>query len=113
MKSKLRFLEQKTYFPLPPSLQDTHSCRFGHSCTSRIVLVCQLAYGGMIGERCAERPGSGMLLWQHEFYFVIEKYNGGPPRPYIYQEVDSGKVVSCQKLKRRTCRESNCVRRGF
>ena len=32
----------------------------------------------MSGERCAERPGSGMLLWQHEYYFVIEKYNGGP-----------------------------------
>ena len=42
----------------------------------------------MSGERCAERPGSGMLLWQHEYYFVIEKYNGGPPKPYIYQALE-------------------------
>ena len=33
----------------------------------------------MSGERCAERPGLGMVLWQHEYYFVIEKYNGEVP----------------------------------
>jgi hypothetical protein len=27
-------------------------------------------------------------LWQHEYYFVIEKYNGGPPKPYIYQSLE-------------------------
>ncbi len=42
----------------------------------------------MSGDRCAERPGSGMLLWRHEYYFVIEKYNGGPPKPCIYQAVE-------------------------
>ena len=25
------------------------------------------------GVRCAERGGSSMLLWQHEFYFVLER----------------------------------------
>ena len=42
----------------------------------------------MIGERCAERPGSGMLLWQHEFYFVPERDGSGPPKPYIYEAVE-------------------------
>ena len=39
-------------------------------------------------ERCAERPGTGMVLWQHEYYYVIEKYNGGPPKPYVYQALE-------------------------
>jgi hypothetical protein len=26
-----------------------------------------------IEARCAERGESGMLLWQHEFYFVLEQ----------------------------------------
>jgi hypothetical protein len=25
------------------------------------------------GVRCAERGGSSMLLWQHEYYFVLER----------------------------------------
>ena len=54
----------------------------------------------MIGERCAERPGSGMLLWQHEYYFVIEKYNGGPPRPYIYQAVEFRKGSELPEIEK-------------
>ena len=54
----------------------------------------------MIGERCAERPGSGMLLWQHEYYFVIEKYNGGPPRPYIYQAVEFRKGLELPEIEK-------------
>ena len=48
----------------------------------------ELLFASMLGERCAERPGSGMVLWQHEFYFVIEKYNGGVPKPYVYQALE-------------------------
>jgi hypothetical protein len=39
----------------------------------------------MVFERSAERPGTGMVLWQHEYYYVVEKYNRGPPKPYVYQ----------------------------
>ncbi len=39
-------------------------------------------------ERCAERPGTGMVLLQHEYYYVIEKYNGGVPKPYVYQALE-------------------------
>ena len=47
----------------------------------------------MNGERCAERGGSGMLLWQHEFYYVLEKEEQsrrrhGPPTPYLYQALE-------------------------
>ncbi len=43
----------------------------------------------MKGERCAERPGTGMLfLWLHEYYLVVEKYNGGVPKPYVYQALE-------------------------
>ena len=42
------------------------------------------------GVRCAERGGSAMMLWQHEFYYVleIEETSGrkkAPPKPYLYQ----------------------------
>jgi hypothetical protein len=26
-----------------------------------------------------------MMLWLHEYYLVVEKYNGGVPKPYVYQ----------------------------
>jgi hypothetical protein len=29
-----------------------------------------------------------MVLWQHEYYYVIEKYNGGPPKPYVYHALE-------------------------
>ena len=54
----------------------------------------------MIGDRCAERPGTGMLLWQHEYYFVIEKYNGGPPRPYIYQALEFRKGSELPEIEK-------------
>ena len=41
-----------------------------------------------MGDRCAERPGTGMLLWQHEFYFVLERDGRPPPKPYIYQAIE-------------------------
>jgi hypothetical protein len=42
--------------------------------------------------KCAERGGSGMLLWQHEFYFVLEseelsRRQHAPPKPYLYQAI--------------------------
>ena len=54
----------------------------------------------MSGERCAERPGTGMLLWQHEYYFVIEKYNGGPPKPYIYQALEFRKGSDLPEIEK-------------
>ena len=54
----------------------------------------------MSGERCAERPGSGILLWQHEYYFVIEKYNGGPPKPYIYQALEFRKGSDLPEIEK-------------
>ncbi len=43
--------------------------------------------------RCAERTGSAMMVWQHEFYMVIEiepdpSKPSGAPLPYVYQAVD-------------------------
>ena len=41
--------------------------------------------------RCAERTGSAMMLWQHEFYMVMEPDPGKPsgcPLPYVYQAVE-------------------------
>jgi hypothetical protein len=38
--------------------------------------------------RCAERTGTSMMLWQHEFYIVIEpdpSKPSGAPLPYVYQ----------------------------
>jgi hypothetical protein len=45
---------------------------------------------GIAGVRCAERGGSAMMLWQHEFYYVLEieetsGRNKAPPKPYLYQ----------------------------
>jgi hypothetical protein len=38
--------------------------------------------------RCAERKGTSMMLWQHEFYMVIEPSPRGPPKPYVYQALE-------------------------
>jgi hypothetical protein len=47
--------------------------------------------------RCAERIGSSLLLWQHEFYMVHgggkDPYRG-PPKPYLYQALEF-RVGSC------------------
>ncbi len=45
----------------------------------------------MKGEKCAERDGSGMLLWQHEFYYVLER------------EEQSRRISICEKGV--TCRK--------
>jgi hypothetical protein len=47
----------------------------------------------MKGIRCAERGMSAMLLWQHEFYFVLEseelcRRQHSPPKPYLYQALE-------------------------
>ena len=65
----------------------------------------------MKGERCAERPGSGMLLWQHEFYFVLERDGSGPPKPYIYQAMEFRKgsdlpEVEKENMSRKQLRET-------
>ncbi len=28
------------------------------------------------------------LLWQHEFYFVLESDGSRPPKPYVYQAIE-------------------------
>lgn len=41
--------------------------------------------------RCAERAGTTMMLWQHEFYMVIEPdphKPSGAPMPYLYQALE-------------------------
>ena len=41
--------------------------------------------------RCAERAGTTMMLWQHEFYMVIEPdphKPSGAPMPYVYQALE-------------------------
>ncbi len=38
--------------------------------------------------RCAERKGISMMLWQHEFFMVIEPSPRGPPKPYVYQALE-------------------------
>ena len=65
----------------------------------------------MKGERCAERPGSGMLLWQHEFYFVLERDGSGPPKPYTYQALEFRKgsdlpEVEKENMSRKQLRET-------
>jgi hypothetical protein len=37
---------------------------------------------------CAERKGTSMMLWQHEFFMVIESSPRGPPKPYVYQALE-------------------------
>ena len=65
----------------------------------------------MIGERCAERPGSGMLLWQHEFYFDLESDGRPPPKPYVYQALEFRKgsdlpEVEKENMSRKQLRET-------
>jgi hypothetical protein len=48
---------------------------------------------GYKGVRCAERGVSSMLLWQHEFYYVLEqeelsRRKLAPPKPYLYQALE-------------------------
>ncbi len=38
--------------------------------------------------RCAERKGTAMILWQHEFFMVIESAPRGPPTPYVDQALE-------------------------
>jgi hypothetical protein len=42
----------------------------------------------MVIMRCAERKGSSMMLWQHEFFMVIKPATRGPPKPYVYQALE-------------------------
>ncbi len=50
------------------------------------------------GVRCAELGGSSMLLWQHEFYFVLERdevcrRQHAPPKPYLYKALEFRKGI--------------------
>ena len=54
----------------------------------------------MFVERCAERPGTGMVLWLHEYYCVIEKYNRGAPKPYVYQALEFRKGSELPEIER-------------
>ena len=54
----------------------------------------------MFVERCAERPGTGMVLWLHEYYCVIEKYNRGAPKPYVYQALEFRKGSELPAIER-------------
>ena len=47
-----------------------------------------MGLGAVITMRCAERKGSSMILWQHEFFMVIEPSPRGPPKPYVYQALE-------------------------
>ncbi len=38
--------------------------------------------------RCVERKGTSMMLWQHEFFMLIELSPRGPPKPYVYQALE-------------------------
>jgi hypothetical protein len=41
--------------------------------------------------RCAERTGTSMMLWIHEFYMFIEPdptKPSGAPKPYLYKALE-------------------------
>jgi hypothetical protein len=38
--------------------------------------------------RCAERKGTAIMLWQHEFYMLIGPASRGPPKPHVYQALE-------------------------
>ena len=66
------------------------------NCMSVCVCVC-LGYCSeglcccLLLMRCAERAGTTMMLWQHEFYMVIEPdphKPSGAPMPYLYQALE-------------------------
>ena len=59
-----------------------------------------------MGDRCAERPGTGMLLWQHEFYFVLERDGRPPPKPYIYQAIEFRKGFDLPEIEKENGEES-------
>ena len=55
-------------------------------------------YGKKAGVRCAERGESSILLWQHEFYYVLEREEvmgrkQAPPKPYLYQAIEFRKGI--------------------
>ena len=54
--------------------------------------------GKKAGVRCAERGESSILLWQHEFYYVLEREEvmgrkQAPPKPYLYQAIEFRKGI--------------------
>ena len=52
------------------------------------VCVCVFSCEIVVIMRCAERKGTAMMLWQHEFFMVIEPSPRGPPKPYVYQALE-------------------------
>ena len=66
----------------------------------------------MKGIRCAERGMSAMLLWQHEFYFVLEseelcRRQHSPPKPYLYQALEFRKGSDLPEEAKVVCRLAN------
>jgi hypothetical protein len=54
----------------------------------------------MKGKRCAERTGAGMFLWLHEYYVVVEKYNGGVPKPYVYRALEFRRGIDLPEIEK-------------
>jgi hypothetical protein len=72
--------------------KDVEEDVFQNRTSESAVLLLESAsgQGDRKGVRCAERGGSEMMLWQHEFYFVLEREEISgrkktPPKPYLYQ----------------------------
>jgi hypothetical protein len=53
-----------------------------------------------------------MVLWQHEYYYVIEKYNGGPPKPYVYQALEFRKGGELPAIEQENMSKSSGVKLG-
>ncbi len=65
--------------------------------------------------RCAERGGSAMMLWQHEFYYVLEiEETGGrnkaPPKPYLYQALQFSVGRDLPDDEKKECRERSLAK---
>jgi hypothetical protein len=52
------------------------------------VCVCVFSCEIVVIMHCVERKGTSMMLWQHEFFMVIEPSPRGPPKPYVYQALE-------------------------
>ena len=55
---------------------------------------------------------SAMLLWQHEFYFVLEseelcRRQHSPPKPYLYQALEFRKGSDLPEEAKVVCRLAN------
>ena len=51
----------------------------------------------MKGKRCAHAQ---VFLWLHEDYVVVEKYNGGVPKPYVYQALEFRRGIDLLEIEK-------------